>query len=451
MKTSEFYKLIPALLLCALTLLCAVPACAASGSRQFITPQPIEDHHALDNFYEALARTAANRETSEGETPAITRIIHYGDSHVAADILTGALRHDFQRDFGDAGPGFMLAGRPWSWYSRSGIESEASAGWQINGLSLSSLASDGRFGLAGLSLSTNRTGESIRLTSDCTRFELYLLKQPHGGVIDVLLDGVMQQHHFSLASDDFEPTYLEVSVPADSAIQFEALPRPQSAINSLHSIELRTISPGLVRVPGVVAEQHGAGVVYDAFGINGARATRLLDWDETIFADNLAHRDPDLIVVAYGSNEVGDADFDPAIYRRKFFAVLERLHKAAPRASLLVIAPPDRAVRNDGRWRTISTMPALITAQRLAAQAAGAAFWNLSQAMGGAGSIARWAVRSPPLAQPDHVHLTRAGYLLVADALYTELMHGYQQFTRQSSGSAGVPPAPINQRLQLNS
>ncbi len=444
MKTSDFYRLSSALasrtpvLLIALTLLCAVPACAASKPRPLIGQQPIEDdsHRALNNFYQALARTAAQHETSEDEMPAITRVIHYGDSHVAADILTGALRHNFQRDFGDAGPGFMLAGRPWPWYSRSGITGSSSAGWQLNGLSLSSLISDGRFGLAGISLSTARAGESIRLTSDCTRFELYLLKQPRGGIIDVLLDGVIQQQHFSLASDAFEPTYLEVSVPAESAIR-----NLQSAINNPHSIELRTISPGLVRVPGIVAEQPGAGVVYDAFGINGARATRLLQWNESLLAGNLAQRDPDLIVVAYGSNEVGDADFDPAVYRQKFFAVLERLHHAAPRASLLVIAPPDRAVRHNGRWRTISTLPALIATQRQAAQAAGAAFWDLSQAMGGPGSIARWAVRSPPLAQPDRVHLTRSGYLLVADALYTELMRGYQQFTRQPPWSADVPPA----------
>jgi lysophospholipase L1-like esterase len=406
-------------------LLSASSACAASAPRPFIIHQPIEDAdgHALAAFYHSLARTHSQREIGEAELPAITRILHYGDSHVAADILTGALRRYFQRDFGDAGPGFIFAGHPWSWYAPGVIELSSSSGWQRNELSQAELGTDGRFGLSGVSFSTGRAGESIRLISDCARFEIYLLKQPGGGAIDVSLDGEIQSAGLSLASEKDEPEYLKFSVADESA--FSNL---QSAINRPHSIELHTVAPGAVRVLGFVSEQRRAGVVYDALGINGARATRLLAWDENVLADNLMERNPDLIIVAYGSNEVGDADFDPAIYRRKFSAVLERLQSAAPRASLLVIAPPDRAIRTGRRWRTISALPRLIAAQRAAAIEAGAAFWNLTRAMGGAGSIARWAAASPPLAQRDRVHLTRAGYLLIADALYAELTRGYQNY-----------------------
>src|SRR5204863_9746540 len=108
----------------------ATTACQSSHSP--ITRQLIENPsgRALESFYQSLALTFAQRETGENDNPAITRISHYGDSHVAADILTGALRRYFRRDFGDAGPGFILAGHPWSWYSRSGVESSASFGWQ---------------------------------------------------------------------------------------------------------------------------------------------------------------------------------------------------------------------------------------------------------------------------------------------------------------------------------
>ena len=46
-------------------------------------------------------------------------------------------------------------------------------------------------------------------------------------------------------------------------------------------------------------------------------------------------------------------------------------------------------------------------------------------AMGGAGSIDRWARLG--FAQADRVHLTRAGYGMVAEALYAQLMRGYLQ------------------------
>src|SRR6185369_13701827 len=120
--------------------------------------QPIEDpsRHALMGFYNSLERTF------QGEW--VTRIVHYGDSHAAADILTGALRRQLQVSFGDAGPGFVLPGRPWPGYTRPGVTSKNSAGWQIEGLTQASLAVDGRLGLGGVSLSTNAPGEWITLT-----------------------------------------------------------------------------------------------------------------------------------------------------------------------------------------------------------------------------------------------------------------------------------------------
>ncbi len=174
---------------------------------------------------------------------------------------------------------------------------------------------------------------------------------------------------------------------------------------------------------GVAAEHEGRGVIYDALGKNGARATDLLSWNWRAMADNLERQNPRLIVIGYGSNEVGDADLDIAEYTASFRELLARFRKAAPRASILVISPPDRATRVGGRWQTIPRMRSLVQAQRQAALGEGAAFWNLFQAMGGAGSIERWTTAQ--LAQPDRVHLTRSGYRLVAEMFYEELMRGY--------------------------
>src|SRR5262245_48051041 len=63
---------------------------------------------ALRHFYATLT------DTCRGET--VTRILHYGDSHVAADLLTGALRRQLQGCFGDGGAGLVLGGKPYSYY-----------------------------------------------------------------------------------------------------------------------------------------------------------------------------------------------------------------------------------------------------------------------------------------------------------------------------------------------
>ena len=165
---------------------------------------------------------------------------------------------------------------------------------------------------------------------------------------------------------------------------------------------------------------------------NGARASRLLWWDWRLLASNIERRDPNLIIIAYGSNEVSDDDLDLAEYEQSFLTLLNQFQQSAPRASLLVISPPDRAVRVGRRWQTIGLMPALVKAQRQAAFEAGAAFFDLFHAMGGAGSIERWATLPAPLAQPDRVHLTAAGYRLVAGWLYKELMQGWEKSNKNA-------------------
>ena len=114
-------------------------------SRAIAPSLPIEDPGGdeMRAFYESLMRTEAR--PSRG----LTRIVHYGDSHVAADLLTGELRRKFQMGFGDGGPGFIVAGRPWQGYSPHGVRTAASPGWETRGVKTSP-ESDHRFGLAGV-------------------------------------------------------------------------------------------------------------------------------------------------------------------------------------------------------------------------------------------------------------------------------------------------------------
>jgi len=386
-----------------LLLFLSLPAAASDVRKPVVQAQSIEDpsNQGLAGFYESLTRA------SQGEW--VSRISHYGDSHAAADILTGALRRQLQLTFGDAGIGFVIPGQPWLGYSRSGVTSQISAGWRIEGLSQSSIALDDRLGIAGVSLSTLSPGEWITLSAPGSYFDIYALKQPGGGSITVLLDGIERKRNVSLSSRSIEPIRLEIV----------------SIVDEVHALEIRTTSSGRSKIFGIAIEHNSPGLVYDVFGINGARASRPLQWNWRLFARDLEERSPDLIIVAYGSNEVTDADLDIDAYQANFRLLLNRFQKAVPHASILVIGPPDRAVRTSQGWKTANRMSALVDAQRRAAFAAGAAFYDLFNAMGGSGSIQRWAYQFPPLAQQDRVHLTFSGYRLVAEWLYAALMTGY--------------------------
>lgn len=165
--------------------------------------------------------------------------------------------------------------------------------------------------------------------------------------------------------------------------------------------------------------------VYQPVGVNGARAKRLRDMCENPgFIQNLSQQRPDLIVIAYGTNEVADGNWTIDSYSQMLVEIIERLRSVAPDASFLIIGPPDRAVPGPGGWTSLRQMPSLLEAQRRAAKAAGAAFWSEYDEMGGAGSMNDWVARL--LAQPDHVHFTIAGYNKLAGLFYSDLMSAYR-------------------------
>jgi len=364
----------------------------------------VENAAALDKFFRSLATVKRRIEP--------VRVMHFGDSHTAADILTAEIRKSFQRDFGDGGAGYMVPRNPMS-TPRRGVVSGASSGWVIDGIG-GRVESNGIYGLAGIGLSTTQADERAWLETNCNHFEVYYLRQPGGGTIDILIDGMsVLEQPISLASDAPLPDYYTFDTPADRT----------------HRIEVRTVTPGKVRILGIVTEHIAPGVSYDVLGINGARAKRLVSWNDTAFVDNIVQRKPDLIIVAYGTNEVTDEDWTVESYQRMFASILRRFRRAAPQASILVYGPPDRAdVSLAG-----SKMPAMIEAQRRAALEVGAAFWNSYGAMGGRGSMDLWA--SQGLGQGDRVHLTSAGYQRIGSMFYEDITAAYKKYLARAPRS----------------
>ncbi len=244
----------------------------------------IENPAALQNFFRAL-RDARSRQRLEP-----VRIMHFGDSHTAADVLTADIRRHLQGNFGDGGAGWIVPKNPMS-TRRLGVVSGATSGWSIDGIG-GRIAPHRVYGPAGIALSTSQPNERAWVEASGNHFELYYVRQPGGGRIDVLVDG-------RSALD--APLSLTSSRPEASHLFFDT-----PAANSRHRVEVRTLSEGQVSILGIVAEHIAPGVVYDVLGVNGARASRILSWNQSALAAVLADRKPDLIMLEYGTNEVAD-------------------------------------------------------------------------------------------------------------------------------------------------
>ncbi len=372
-----------------------------SGMIERTAGMPIENPAAMVPFFEQLRRSKS------GEADGPLSILHFGDSHTAADEWTGSLRALLQGQFGDGGGGYSLAGSPFVGYRRMDLKSGESRGWHSDGLL--SRTGDGFYGLGGVSISTTLRGQSVYLEGECSRMELFYLQQPGGGALRLYDNGAAVDTVST--NGQLGPGYFQYQVK-------EA---------GVHRFELETLEHEPVRLFGWVTEKD-RGVTYEALGINGAQASILFRWDEAMLASNIARRNPALIVLAYGTNEASSPDWTQESYRDMFSTLLQRLRRDAPTASILVLGPPDRDYRLKGHWLTMDKLDRIVAAQREAALGNRCAFWDMREKMGGKGSMPEWVTAG--LAQYDHVHFTGPGYRRLGYTLFRDLMYNYEKYTK---------------------
>lgn len=374
-------------------------------------PVPLEDPQdtGLAPFYRALARTIAK------EPGAVTRVVHFGDSIVTSDYVSGTLRRKLQKQFGDAGHGFMLMANAWPAYFHNDVSRFSSSGWLVSRI-VGPLSPDGLYGLGGVSFrappgsrarfGTAKAGSYGRAVS---RFVVAYVKEPGGGKAKLRIDGA-------------DVKELDTSAPAVE-VAYEELRVPDGE----HELELVTTA-GTTRAFGVVMERDGPGVVLDAVGIQGARVRFLDKQDDAHWADTLRWRRPDLLIYQFGANESGDGFAYPMDeYFRTMKDVLEQGKRARPEMGCLVLGAMDRAEKKGTTLSTMAVIPAIVAEQRRASAAAGCAFFDTYKAMGGSGSMAAWVGRG--LGQADLTHPTGVGSEVIGNWIYRALMQGYDAFT----------------------
>lgn len=381
--------------------------------------QPDDGSLALSHFHEALAALRSG-EDPDGKV----RVLVYGASHTDADIYPGYLRSYLQERFGNGGHGYVHVAKPWRWYRHVDMSVQSSTGWFTEHAQRSKARDDGYYGLLGCSLSAKRQSWGRVRPRDgqvSTTYDFYFLAQPGGGSFRILVDGE-RKARVDTRAEAYGPGYRTL----------ELKPGP-------HEIEVRSIGNGEVRMFGMTVENQEPGVVVDTLGIGGTRASNHLRWDETIWADNVRRRDPDLYILFYGTNEATDEGSPISEYEADLRAVLERFQRVAPEASCLIMGPGDFPIVTDGGG--LAPRPRLlqiVEVQREVASDMGCGFWDALAFMGGPTSMGDWVHSEPQMARDDHIHFTRRGYVRLGMAVTDAIMFDYDAGTEAPGASPEI-------------
>lgn len=390
------------------------------GPLEPIAPAPMPGHYvpviepyrgqALASFHAALEALAAGRDP-DGKV----RVAMYGASGTASDLGVGYIRTYLQARFGDGGPGFVPMIPLSRWYRHNEVVVEASKGWRKEHAQIYKGRQDGYYGLLGASFTATAAKQWAQVgpkpgsdsSQGIVHVELFFLRQPGGGSFQLHVDDRAVEV-VTTAAEAIEPGYHTL----------ELEPGP-------HTIRIETIDEAEVRVFGVVLERSDPGVVVDVLGIDGTRGANLLTWDETVWADNLGRRAPDLYVLSYGTNESVDAALSLPLYAEDLREQLHRFQRALPEASCLLLGPGDFPIREEDQTLPRPVLREIIAAQRQVAAEEGCGFWDGMTFMGGELSMDAWVNADPPLARGDYLHFNRRGAARKGMALADALMYGF--------------------------
>ncbi len=357
----------------------------------------------LPKLYTSLARLMT------GERDDSVRITWLGDSHTQPDIWTHAVRKPLEQLAGVGGPGFVHVGwKKWG-YQHAGVALRVKGRWRIQPPGLLSIEPyhDGVLGLGGVRLLPS-AGASAGLQVDPKAL-------PGAGNWELALRALDKNARLIVRPEGAEP--IEVKYDPNHL--------------TIRHVHWKTQGPGggfdvqagggRIELFGVVVEAQDPGVVFDVLGLNGARIVHALTWDEVSWKAALARRRPDLIVLAYGSNEAGIRNLSMDRHRKRMIRLLDRARAAAPNSECLIVGAMDR-----GGAAMSEKIERMNEAQAAAAKDRGCAFWSAQKAMGGRNSMQAWMNKEPAWGASDKIHLKVRGYQQLGGMLARDILSAYR-------------------------
>lgn len=388
--------------------------------RIYLQAQPLAqpNWYAPVGYFSELARDLSEAK-GEGKTISILQL---GDSHIQAGYTTQPLRQLLQRQYGDAGRGWI------GWYRLYGSNaprdyqvSSTGFGWRRELI----LKPEGRIpmGLGGYALEANRPdGFSIHITSSLAPFSsMLLIRSASSSPLVAFPTAHLGLGKFSTGA------YVADTLSWSSS-------RTDVSLSPQYEEGNEAVYAGCVLLSG-----KGGALVHD-IGINGAAYHHYALGD---YVEQLTLLSPKLLILSLGTNDSYSTKFQLEDFRMQFEEMLSLLKQYLPQTKILLTTPPPSFFRSTsvhyvttGKKRRRHHKKVVSTVYRFndgarqlsaelmrQAKLRGVAVFDLFSAIGGEEGIRSW-IADGSLAN-DRVHYTREGYerqgSMIAEALLKAL------------------------------
>lgn len=374
---------------------------------------------ALDAWHAALDRVV---DANGGDGPDAHAIV-FGNSLIASDRITDIVRARLQEFYGKGGGSFYLLDRLAD-YGGRWRTGKSDRRWDIYNFSQGSKGAY-PFGVPGAHHVSQRAGARTRWRIEGDRVaRVFWFDHKRSPGFSLWIDGEKALDVKPVRNDKLSITQLEL--PPDAK-----------------TLTLVAKGARLV-VHGAEMDMPAAGVRFDTHGIVAADSRKWMSADLEQFQTELAARNPQLVVVMLGGNEVRRVAwrrYSLKTVEEQASKFLDRLQTILPGSSCLVIGPL-HAIEGKDHRRPFQTRPQLAPVNRIyreQALAHGCAFFDTYAAMGGEGSLRRFYKNR--MLHADYVHPRADGLNFLGEYIAQGLFRAWEKTPRPLPLS--MPPPAV--------
>lgn len=385
----------------------------------------IAQDSALFKFFASLDRSDSM----------VVSILHLGDSHIQAGFFPEATASLLQRDFGDAGRGWVF---PWNLANTNGpgdYRWNSTARWSAD--RIIDKYKPAVLGPGAIVISSTQSSPALAYNrredspeNDISQAELFYDAGPEEATV------VAPGADINIFGPPFRNASSTVKV---ATLNFE---------EPVQNFQVRWDDKGSqpFHFYGALLFNGKPGVQYNAVGINGAMYSQYNDANNTLVAEMDVMK-PQLVIISLGTNEAYSS-LNAANFRDQIDSTVTVIRRYQPGASILLTTPPEckrvskRAFKKKvgKRYKTyykISYYPnpyiAVVTQQIMSyCKEKGIACWNFN---------AENRFRESEFAggwSPDHIHFNVRGYQLQGKLLYEALHQSYLKYKKYATAHYNV-------------
>ncbi len=362
----------------------------------------------------------------------VVRIMHFGDSQIEGDRITSFIRNKVHKKFGGSGVGLVPARQLYDF--KYSIFQESSDNWNrytIYG-KRDTLITHKRYGIiAGFNSFTAQPVDTTKLDTtikkawvsfesspfsyaNTKKFEQCRLFYGHNTVqFNTNLyvgDTIVDKGTYAPSSQLKQIQWLFNEPTGNIKIEFEAKQSPE--------------------IYGIALDGKG-GVAVDNIAMRGSAGLVFTKMDPILFKQLVKSLDVKLIILQFGGNIVPNIRKDYSYYERWFFSQLNYIKTHAPEVEIIVMGVADMSQKKGSRYVSYPNIELIRDAMKKASFRAGAAYWDMFEAMGGRNSMPSWVFANPSLAGKDFVHFTPRGAKVIANMFYNALLNEYNYYQRK--------------------